>query len=71
MKDFPYSALGIEKHSSADNGKGDLSRIAQGLECARRDVQIAANLLAREVTFIPYRGTIVVLGLLQRLFRLG
>ena len=71
MKDFPYSALGIEKYPSADNGKGDLSRIAQGLECARRDVQIAANLLARKVTFIQDRGTVVVLGLLQRLFRLG
>lgn len=71
MKDFPYSALGIEKYPPADNGKGNLPCVTQGLECARRDVQIAADLLAREVTFIQDRGTIVVPGLLQRLFRLG
>lgn len=63
--------FGIEDPLPADNGKGDLPRIALGLGCVRSDVQIMADCVVPQGVFVQYRGTIVVPGLLQRLFRLG
>ena len=46
-----------------------MPRVAQGLKRSRRDMQVIAYFVPRQVAFAQHRGTVVVHRLLQRPFR--
>lgn len=50
--------FGIEDPLPADNGKGDLPRIALGLGCVRSDVQIMTDCVVPQGVFVQYRGEV-------------
>ena len=51
LQHFAYSRFGIEEHPVANCCVGDLPGIPERLKCPRRDMQVFADPLARQVAF--------------------
>ncbi len=57
---FAYPRFGIEEYPSADDGIGNLPRVAQGPQCSGGDMQVSAHLLPGQAAFSHDRGAVAV-----------